>query len=58
MFVYRMNNMADNAVNQEFSKICAEHPGCEGCPLKGNSIDVQGVKVVCETGQFKKETTA
>ena len=45
------NNMGSN---QEHMKICAEHPGCNGCPLKDNDMNLQGSVVRCETGRAKK----
>lgn len=53
MMHQQMNNMA---VNQEVSRICAEHIGCEGCPLKNGNMNIQGVTVICETGRMKGES--
>lgn len=50
--VYAQNiNFGSMAVNQEFVRICSEHPGCKDCPMKEKDINIQGMLVRCETGR-------
>lgn len=44
----------NQAVNQEFMKICKSHPSCVNCPLKNSDMDIQGVMLRCETGRAKE----
>ena len=41
--------------NQEFVKICKEHPNCDGCPLLTQDIQLQSGLARCETGRNKGE---
>ena len=43
----------NQAINQEFMKICNAHPSCDGCPLKNEDMEIQGSKIRCETGRRK-----
>lgn len=45
-----INNMAGN---QEFMKICTEHPECKDCPLKDKDVQLQSGMTRCETGRSK-----
>ena len=39
--------------NQEFAKLCSEHPECKGCPLKDKDIQMKGGLTRCITGRGK-----
>ena len=45
-----INNMAGN---QEFMKICSEHPECKDCPLKDKDVQLQNGMTRCETVRAK-----
>lgn len=45
-----LNNMV---TNQEFMKICSEHPECKDCPLRDSDVQLQSGMVRCETGRAK-----
>lgn len=47
-------NGVNMATNQEFMKICREHPECIDCPLKDEDVQLQGGMTRCETGRKKK----
>ena len=38
----------------EVEKMCREHPGCNGCPLKSKDMNIQGTTIVCVTGRNNK----
>ena len=45
----------NQAINQEFMKICKSHPSCENCPLKNSDMEIQGVMLRCDTGRAKEK---
>lgn len=45
-----INNMASN---QEFMKICTDHPECIDCPLNDKDVQPQSGIIRCETGRAK-----
>ena len=37
--------------NQEFKRICAQHPECNNCPFLTQDMQLQGGMTRCETGR-------
>ena len=55
MFNQHVNiNINNTFENQEFMKICSEHPKCIDCPLKHKDIQLQTGIIRCETGRVKR----
>lgn len=46
-------NINNIVANQEFMKICAEHPECKDCPLNDKDVQLQNGMMRCETGRQK-----
>lgn len=36
-------------------EICKDHPGCEGCPLKKQDIQVNGNLIRCDSGRQEQQ---
>lgn len=53
MFTQQVHFQGNGLVDREFDKICREHPSCEGCPLKEESIKISESVVTCITGKMK-----
>ena len=46
-------NFGNMGGNQEFMKICSEHPECKDCPLKEEDMQLQSGLTRCVTGRMK-----
>ena len=53
MFTQQVHFQGNGLVDREFDKICREHPSCEGCPLKEESIKISESVVTCITRKMK-----
>ena len=54
MFTQHINiNEMNMANNQEFMKICSEHPECVDYPLKDKDVQLHGGLTRCETGRME-----
>ena len=53
VFTQQVNFGVNMANNQEFMKICSEHPECIGCPLRDKDVQLQGGLTRYETGRMK-----
>ena len=53
MFTQQVHFQGNGLVDREFDKICKEHPSCEGCPLREDSMKISESAVTCITGKMK-----
>lgn len=53
MFTQQVHFQGNSLVDREFGKICREHPSCEGCPLREDSMKIGESVVTCITGKTK-----
>lgn len=49
-------NDINTASNQEFMKICSEHPECKDCPLKDEDVQLQSGITRCLIGRQKENS--